>query len=140
MKNWTKRKLDFFLLEYYNEFNCYCYVVDGKIEVENKRVVMFLKHIQGVRKKTELNNSTHLLSRKIIYALHYILVNISMECIKRTNLNIQDQDRPRCCRFNVCFEIYFTNVRIKFDFVKCKNTPTYIINNTTLKNIIINKT
>ena len=71
-------------------------MVDGKIEVENKRVVMFLKHIQGVRKKTELDNS--LLSRKIIYALHYILVSISMECIKRTNLNIQDQDRPRCCR------------------------------------------
>ena len=30
--------------------------------------------VQGVRKKTELTNS--LPSRKIIYALHYIIVNI----------------------------------------------------------------
>ena len=63
---------------------------------DNKWFETYLYTVQGVRKKTELNNS--LLSRKIIYALHYIIVNISMEYIKRINLSYQYQYRPRCCR------------------------------------------
>ena len=59
-----------------------------------------LIYIQGVRKKTVPTNS--LLSRKIIYALHYIIVNISMEYVKSVIVVV----------VNVCFEIYFTNGRI----------------------------
>ena len=59
-------------------------------------IICLVVCIQGVRKKTKLNIS--LLSRKIIYALHYFYSEYLYGTHKRTNLSYQDQDRPRCCR------------------------------------------